>query len=121
MDDKKASYIVRRSINDRNMETFVAVVDGEIVGFLIGMQEEHVFSKDAYATDIVFCVMPEHASQAVWLLRRFLRWAKQFPKVKTVVMGISSGLDVTGSLGGLYEKHGLKGAGGLYIKILGDN
>lgn len=120
MDDVKASYIVRRCISDRNMEAFVSVVDGEVVGFILAVQEEHFFSKDWYATDMCFCVLPDHVNQAVWLLRRFIRWAKKNPKVKSIMLGVSSGLDVDGRLGQLYEKHGLENAGGLHVKVFGD-
>lgn len=118
MDDTKASYMVRRCIADRGMEAFVAVVDGEVVGFLLAMQEEHWFSKDCYATDLTFCVLPEHADQAVWLLRRFIRWAKSFSKVKSILLGVSSGLDTDGRIGQLYQKHGLNLVGGFYNRIL---
>lgn len=118
MDDTKASYMVRRCIADRGMEAFVAVVNGEVVGFLLAMQEEHFFSKDCYATDLAFCVLPEYADQAVWLLRRFIRWAKTFPKVKSIMLGVSSGLDADGRIGELYQKHGLSSAGGLYSRMM---
>lgn len=120
MDDYKASYSVRRCISDRSMCAFVAEVDGKVVGFILGMQEEHFFSRDYYATDLVFCVEPKHADQAVWLLRRFLRWANSFPKVKSIMLGISSGMDLNGRLGELYQRHGLKPAGGLFVKVIGD-
>lgn len=118
MDDTKVSYMVRRCISDKSMEAFVAVVDGEVVGFLLAMQEEHWFSKDCYATDLTFCVLPEHADQAVWLLRRFIRWAKSFSKVKSILLGVSSGLDTDGRIGQLYQKHGLNLVGGFYNRIL---
>ena len=118
MDDAKASYMVRRCMNDRAMAAFVAVVDGEVVGFLLAIQEEHFFSKARYATDLAFCVEPEHANQAVWLLRRFIRWAKSVSQVKSIMMGISSGLDGDGRIGELYQKHGLALAGGLYCRLI---
>lgn len=118
MDDVKASYMVRRCIADKSMEAFVSEIDGKITGFILAMQEEHFFSRDWYATDLCFCVLPSHADQAVWLLRRFIRWANSNPKVKSIMLGVSSGLDKDGRLGQLYEKHGLKSAGGLYVKIL---
>jgi len=120
IDDFKASYTARRCISDRSMCAFVAEIDGNVVGFILGMQEEHFFSRDCYATDLVFCVEPEHADQAVWLLRRFIRWAKSFPKVKSIMLGISSGMDLNGRLGELYQRHGLEQAGGLFVKIIGD-
>lgn len=117
MDDTKASKLFRRSINDRNMATFVAEVDGKVVGFVIGMCEEHVFSRDLYVTDVAFCVLPEHRDQAVWLLRRLIRWSNSFTKVKSIILGISSGMDEGGTLGQLYENHGAKRAGGIHIKL----
>lgn len=120
MDDYKASYSIRRCISDRNMCAFVAEVDGKVVGFILGMHEEHFFSRECYATDLVFCVGKEHAEQAVWLLRRFLRWAKGFSKVKSIMLGISSGMDLDGRLGELYKRHGFSHAGGLFVNIIGD-
>ncbi|HDS1207483.1 TPA: GNAT family N-acetyltransferase [Shewanella algae] len=117
LDDNKARYMVRRCISDRSMEIFVAVVDGEVVGFIMGMMEEHWFSKDCYATDLTFCVLPEHGDQAVWLLRRFIRWAKSFPKVKSILLGVSSGMDADGRIGQLYERHGFTIVGGFYSLI----
>ncbi|GLP95278.1 GNAT family N-acetyltransferase [Paraferrimonas sedimenticola] len=114
--DKKARYMVRRAISDRTMDCFVAEVNGQVVGFLIALWEEHFFSKDAYATDMAFCVSPKHGDQAVWLLRRFIRWASQFPKVKTLMLGVSSGHTDAARIGQLYERHGFQAIGGLYSK-----
>lgn len=118
MDDQKALYMARRCMADRNMCAFVAEVDGVVVGFILGMQEEHFFSRECYATDLFFCVDQDNADQAVWLLRRFMRWAKGFPKVKSIMMGVSSGMDFKGRLGDVYQKHGLVNAGGLFVKII---
>lgn len=120
MDDKKSAYMIRRCISDHSMCAFVTEINGVVVGFILGVQEEHFFSRDSYATDLVFCVEPDYADQAVWLLRRFIRWAKTFPKVKSIMLGISSGMDPNGRLGELYQHHGLKPAGGLFVKVIGD-
>jgi hypothetical protein len=100
------------------MCAFVAEVNGEIVGFILGMQEEHFFSRDCYATDLVFCVKDDHPEQAVWLLRRFIRWAKTFKKVKSIILGISSGMDTDGRLGEVYKRHGINESGRIYIQLL---
>ena len=118
LDANKARYMVRRSMSDKSMDTFVAEVDGQVVGFLVALEEEHWFSKSRYATDLAFLVMPIHAEQAVWLLRRFIRWATGQPKVDMMMMGISSGLDEKGRLAELYKRHGFRDQGGVFVRKL---
>lgn len=116
VDPAKAAYMLRRAINDRKMELFVAEKAGQCVGFFIALIDEHWFAKSYYATDIAFCVLPEHAEQGVWLLRRFMRWCKA-NKIKQVQLGLSTGLDADGRTGRLYEAHGLTLVGGIYATL----
>ncbi|WP_351122539.1 hypothetical protein [Shewanella sp. T24-MNA-CIBAN-0130] len=113
-DEKKAAYMVRRCIADKNMCAFVSEVNGIVVGFILGIQEAHFFSQDWYATDLTFCVDEQYLDQGVWLLRRFIRWCKANPKVKSITLGLSSGIDSHARVGKLYECHGLNNIGGLY-------
>ena len=112
VDPAKAAYMLRRAITDHKMALFVAEKADKVVGFFIAMKDEHWFSKSCYGTDIGFCVMPEHADQAVWLLRRFLRWCKA-EGIKPM-LGLSTGLDPEGRTGRMYEAHGLMNMGGIY-------
>lgn len=116
VDPAKAAYMLRRAINDRKMELFVAEKAGQCVGFFIALIDEHWFAKSYYATDIAFCVLPEHVEQGVWLLRRFMRWCKA-NKIKQVQLGLSTGLDADGRTGRLYEAHGLTLVGGIYATL----
>lgn len=116
VDKDKASYMLRRAINDRQMALFVAERAGQVVGFFIGLIDEHWFSKGRYATDIAFCVLPEHADQGVWLLRRFLRWADA-AGVKSKQLGLSTGIDIGGRTGQMYEAHGLSRVGGIFAAV----
>jgi len=112
----KAAYMIRRSINDKKMEVFVSVKADQVVGFLIALKDEYWFAKKHYATDLAFCVLPEHADQGVWLLRRFIRWCKK-QKIESIQLGLSTGLDPKGRTGKLYESHGLTLVGGIYATI----
>lgn len=113
VDPAKAAYMIRRAINDRRMALFVAEKAGHVVGFFIAIQDEHWFAKSTYATDLAFCVLPEHADQGVWLLRRFLRWCKS-NNITSIQLGLSTGMDPEGRTGKLYEAHGLSNVGGIY-------
>jgi hypothetical protein len=115
IDVKKASKLLRRSISDKNMELFVAQEADQVVGFLLAIKDEHWFSKTSYGTDLAFCVLPEHVDQGVWLFRRFMRWCKT--QNLPVMMGLSTGMDVNGRTGAMYEKHGLNQIGGIYATV----
>jgi GNAT superfamily N-acetyltransferase len=116
VDPSKAAYMLRRAINDRKMQLFVAEQAGQVVGFFIAMIDEHWFAKSHYATDLAFCVLPDHADQGVWLLRRFIRWCKA-NSIKQIQLGLSTGLDAEGRTGRLYEAHGLTLVGGIYATV----
>ena len=112
VDPAKAAYMLRRAITDRKMALFVADKAGQVVGFFIAMKDEHWFAKSHYGTDIGFHVLSNSADQAVWLLRRFLRWCKA-ENIKPM-LALSTGLDPEGRTGRMYEAHGLVNMGGIY-------
>lgn len=116
VDKDKAAYMIRRAINDRKMAVWVSEKAGIVTGFFIALKDEHWFAKSIYATDLAFCVLPEHADQGVWLLRRFMRWCKA-EGIKQIQLGLSTGLDPDGRTGRLYEAHGLTNVGGIYATL----
>ncbi len=116
LDPAQASKVIRQALNHRRHAVFAAEKAGQVVGFFIALQDQFWFSKTSYATDLAFCVLPEHADQAVWLLRRFLRWCKQ-QDIKHIQLGLSTGLDPESRTGRLYEAHGLKLVGGIYSTV----
>lgn len=113
LDTELAAKTIRQALNHRKHAVFVAEKAGIVVGFFIAMQDQFWFSKSHYATDLAFCVAPEHRDQAVWLLRRFIRWCQEH-RISHIQLGLSTGLDAEGRTGQLYEAHGLKLAGGIY-------
>ena len=112
VDKDKAAYMIRRAINDKKMALFVAEKADQVVGFFIAIKDEEWFSRSYYGSDLAFCVLPEHADQGVWLLRRFLRWCKEL-NVRPM-LALSTGLDDEGRTGRMYEAHGLDRVGGVY-------
>ncbi|MBE0418563.1 GNAT family N-acetyltransferase [Pseudoalteromonas nigrifaciens] len=116
IDPTKAAYMIRRAISDKKMDVFIAEKAGKVVGFFIALKDEYWFAKKYYATDIAFCVLPEHADQGVWLLRRFIRWCNK-NNIENIQLGLSTGLDPEGRTGKLYEKHGLTLVGGIYATV----
>ena len=113
LEPELAAKTIRQALNHRKHAVFVAEKAGIVVGFFIALQDQFWFSKTHYATDLAFCVAPEHRDQAVWLLRRFIRWCQEH-RISHIQLGLSTGLDTEGRTGQLYEAHGLKLAGGIY-------
>ena len=116
LDPELAAKTIRQALNHRKHAVFVAEKAGQVVGFFIALQDQFWFSKTHYATDLAFCVSPEHREQAVWLLRRFIRWCQEHG-IAHIQLGLSTGLDEDGRTGRLYEAHGLKLVGGIYSTI----
>ena len=116
VDKDKVSYMIRRALNDRKMAVWVSEKAGTVTGFFIAIMDEDWYAKSYYGSDLAFCVSPEHADQGVWLLRRFLRWCKE--KNIRPVLALSTGMDVDGRTGKMYEAHGLQKVGGVYAITL---
>jgi len=115
--DLQAKRLMLRCINDAHMNLWVAEHADIIVGFFMGIKEQHWFSREKYATDICFCVDPRHGNYAAPMVRRFVKWAKLDPKVKDINLAISSGLDKDGRTGRLYENLGFTQVGGVYALL----
>ena len=113
--DAVASKAIRNAINHGLHEVFVAVVDDTVVGFFIAVQDQLWYSGKKYATDLAFCVAEGHENQAVWLLKRILRWCVQ-RKVPSARLVISSGFDNAKRTGEMYQRLGFTQADGVYYK-----
>lgn len=102
-------------IKSEHMLALVAEHEGKVVGCLLGQIGRVWYSEDCYATDIGFVVLPDYSGIYAWLMaKKFVRWAKEQPKVVEVTMQISSGLGDTDRTGKMYESIGLKKMGGCY-------
>ncbi len=89
---------------------WVAEYDGEITAVLMGMVDEVFFSKKKYATDLLF-----HSKRGGgYLVRRFIKWAKEQKNVVDILVGVSSDVGDAKRVGALYEALGLKHSGGIY-------
>lgn len=101
-----------RSVMDSRMFNWVIEADGEIHGFLIGAVAPLEFNDhEYYATDIFYLVEEGHRG-AVTLLAEFTKWAASIPRVRMVIMGVTSGDGK--DMGPLYERFSLRRVGGLY-------
>ena len=109
---KKAAAVLRTAISSAQHCLFVAEVNGKVVGFLVGGIQDIWYNDDKVASDLGFMTRDGFEDQAVWLLRRFLRWARE--KNVPALMGLSTGLESSVRTGKLYETHGLKLMGGMY-------
>ena len=74
---------------------FVAVKDGEIIGYFAGMVAEHFLSHDKVASDIGIFVMPEHRGSSAFLrlVRAFEEWAIR-EGASELTLGVSTQIQV---------------------------
>lgn len=112
-----ARRTMSRFLMDKSTLMLVAIHDEKVVGFMMCLKEPHWFSKDKYATDLCFVVSPNHGNYAAPMIRRFIKWAKKDPKVKDIMLGISSGLDQDERTGRMYQNLGFTKVGGTYSLI----
>jgi len=112
--EMSARRVLLRAINDKSFNLWIAEHEGVIVGFLLAIKEQHWFSKDKYATDICFVLNDGHGNYAASMIKRFIKWAKEDPKVTDIMLGISSGLDQDGRTGRMYQNLGFTPVGGIY-------
>lgn len=117
LDPLIARKVMARFINDKTSLMLIAEHEEKIVGFMMCLIEQHWFSKDRYASDLCFCVDPQHGNYAPLMIKRFIKWAKRDHKVKDIMLGISSGLDKDERTGRMYEKLGFSKVGGIYSLI----
>lgn len=98
---------------------FLAVEDGEIVGWIAGAVAPLWFSDATYAADLTLFVRREKRGglAAAQLVRAFVGWAAE-QGASEVMLGLATEVhaDRTGEL---YERLGLRRIGGVYLKELG--
>ena len=113
-EDKVAQQCMR--LMDSDGIVFVAVKDGQIVGFFGGSIAEQWFSRDKVAFDFSFFVHPDHRHgiTAVKLIQAFTMWAKDQGATQ-IRMGITTDVNVEGTTR-LYKALGFQDAGVLFSK-----
>lgn len=112
-DKRSMSSAVRYYIDTPKHQAFVYTKDNKITGVLLGSIEPFMFNeKRSWATDLLFVA----DEGGLWLLKRFVAWAKQFG-VDRIIMGISSGDDRAHRL---YESVGLVYLGNMYAANPGE-
>lgn len=107
-------------INSKRCLVLVAEHQQEIVGFIVGGISDHWFSDEQMVTDVAFYVRPRYRVYSVGLVKRLREWGMQFPKVREMTLGISTGLDPNERTGRLYEHLGLTRVGGVFTQNLGE-
>ncbi len=95
----------------------LVVVDDDNIpqGFLLGMVEELFFSKEQYSTDLAFYVREGYRGYVPKMLKRFIKWSKNKPKVSMIMMAVTSGIGDHLRIGKLYEKLGFNQSGSYWI------
>jgi len=99
---------------------FVAVEGDTVVGVCIGMVCDVLVSRDWLATISCLLVDEKRRTQAhgLWLITRFMKWAKAIPRVKKVAIGYTSGLGEPERVEGLFRTMGFEHYGSLWKRDL---
>lgn len=75
VDQDKATEFIQKSIIDDNCKTFIATLNGTIVGIIIGTIQEFPFSREKNAQEIVWYVTPRYRGYVgKELYRVFAEW-----------------------------------------------
>jgi len=110
----KTKLLLAQMITGKRTCVFVAVNGSEIVGFLLGQEEEYVYCDLRYATDIAVYAEAVGAGRA--LLDRFEKWAFEERKVDQLLLGVSHGGRSAKRTESLYRRRGFAHVGGIFTK-----
>ena len=118
--DKVARALTDAITNGRHKYVFLVAtgVDGRIVGGLLGVLEQHIFSDQLTASVMHFDVLPEArmGGHGVRLLKAFEAWCAN-RKVLEIGFGVNSGADLQ-RVGRFAERVGYVVVGANYMKSL---
>lgn len=112
--EQKTKLLLAQLIIGKKTCLFVAEIDGKIVGFLMGQEEEYVYCDLRYATDIA--VYAEAVGAGRRLLDRFEFWAFEERKVDQLLLGVSHGGASAKQTESLYRRRGFTHVGGIFTK-----
>lgn len=116
INEQKCRRLVVQMMNAAKTCVWVVADDqDQAQGFLLGAVDDLFFSDAWFATDIATYVRPGFRRYGFRLIRRFIEWAKTFPKVIEISMAIASGHQYDDRVGRLYEHMGLQRVGGLHV------
>lgn len=110
---------IQRHGHDNVGGTLVMVSEyqGDVRGFCVGILD-HVYPglRELMATDLLFIMGPKAPLDAVRMLRRLMKWAKDNPKVVEVHLGVTDALVDWKRSARLYRRLGLKECGAMLCK-----
>lgn len=112
LDERVLRGTLARCLNDKSCYAVVHETKGEIDGVLLGITQQLFYSTEKMATDL--WVHATRAGAGAALIRAFRNWAKG--RASVLVMGVS--YKYGSEDGRVYERLGLKRAGGMYAKEL---
>ena len=116
-DEGKSKLLAARLICTRRACVLVAEANGKIVGFLLGLAEDHFYAKMSYASDVV--TYADTPGSGIRLLRAFEKWAFEERKVDQLMMGVTFGGDEADRTASLYRRLGFTAVGGIFTKNRG--
>jgi len=118
-DDDKLARCFDAYLADRENRCGLAAVDeGVVIGVLAGYLSEYLFCRERIACDQIVYVVPGRrgTAAAARLVRAFQQWAAT-RGARELALGVSGSLEPE-RVGRLYQRLGLRFAGGLYKQRL---
>lgn len=115
-DEGRARLLVASCVCNRRTIALVAVDESKrIVGFLLGKEDDYLYCKMRYATDIA--IYSEAPGAGRKLIERFEKWAFEDRKADQMILAVSHGGKSAKSTGALYSRMGYGHVGGLFTKL----
>ena len=116
--EKAFNFVVSGSDPESNTFMRVCELDGEIVGFFLGVITEYFFSRNAIAQELVVVFKPDHrdniAPHLAQMINQFAEWASQQDAIEACI-GITSGIAGDG-YPKFIQSQGFKQAGLIFKK-----
>ena len=116
---KWSAQIVLSRIAMLSTRGFVRVAehDGQLTGVIAGLVDEHWWADPQrgarYATDLVF--YSKHRGDGATMVREFVEWALERPRVITIEMAINSGMVSQRAADRFYTQLGFERRGSFYV------
>jgi ribosomal protein S18 acetylase RimI-like enzyme len=110
----RARILVAACVSRRNMCAFVALVNGNVVGFVLGHSDEFPYIAMRYATDLA--IYSEVPGAGRKLIERFTSWAFDEAGADKVILSVIYGGRSERGATALYKRLGFEHAGGMFTK-----
>ncbi len=100
--------------NKKLHNAWVADIDGEIEGILIGVSHQLWYSTQKEVVDLIFHVSEKARGSGFYMARKFQKWAARVPGVAEIYLSETTGPNER--LHKMYDRMGMKHVGHMFLQ-----